>query len=99
KPSEEQLKTWRKGVILDDKKRTLPAKVWVEKQDNDGTWLGVILKEGKNRQIHRMGDATGLPVKRLIRVRISSLVLGDLKSGEWRDLTKTEINGLKGFNK
>jgi len=99
KPSEEQLKTWRKGVVLDDKKRTMSAKVWIEKQDADGTWLGVILKEGKNRQIHRMGDATGLPVKRLIRVRISNLNLGDIKPGEWRDLTKAEINGLKGLKK
>jgi len=74
----------------------LPAKVWIEKQDNDGTWLGVILKEGKNRQIHRMGDSTGLPVKRIIRVRISNLNLGDTKPGEWRDLTQAEINYLKG---
>ncbi len=96
KPSEQQLKTWRKGVVLDDKKRTLPAKVWIEKQEPSGTWLGVILKEGKNRQIHRMGDASGLPVKRLIRVRIASLNLGELKSSEWRELSKKEITELKG---
>ncbi len=96
KPSKEQLNAWRKGIKLEDNIRTLPAEVWVEKHDRDGIWLGVILKEGKNRQIHRMGDASGLPVKRLIRVRIASLNLGELKPGEWRDLTKKEITELKG---
>ncbi len=96
KPSEKQLNAWRKGIILDDKSRTLPAEVWIEKHDRDGTWLGVILKEGKNRQIHRMGESSGLLVKRIIRVRISSLKLGELKSSEWRDLTLKEINDLKG---
>lgn len=96
KPSEKQLNAWRKGIILDDKSRTLPAEVWIEKHDRDGTWLGVILKEGKNRQIRRMGESSGLLVKRIIRVRISSLKLGELKSGEWRDLTLKEINDLKG---
>lgn len=96
KPSEKQLNAWRKGIILDDKSRTLPAEVWIEKHDRDGTWLGVILKEGKNRQIRRMGESSGLLVKRIIRVRISSLKLGELKSSEWRDLTLKEINDLKG---
>ncbi len=96
KPSKEQLNAWKKGVKLEDNIRTLPAEVWIEKHDRDGTWLGVILKEGKNRQIHRMGDASGLPVKRLIRVRIASLNLGELKSGEWRELSKKEITELKG---
>ena len=96
KPSKEQLNAWRKGIKLEDNIRTLPAEVWVEKHDRDGIWLGVILKEGKNRQIHRMGDASGLPVKRLIRVRIASLNLGELKSSEWRELSKKEITELKG---
>jgi len=56
----------------------------------------VILQEGKNRQIRRMGESSGLLVKRIIRVRIASLNLGELKSGEWRDLTLKEINDLKG---
>ena len=96
KPSKEQLNAWRKGIKLEDNIRTLPVEVWVEKHDRDGTWLGVILKEGINRQIHRMGDASGLPVKRLIRVRIASLNLGELKSGERRELSKKEITELKG---
>ncbi|MCK4801875.1 MAG: rRNA pseudouridine synthase [Anaerolineales bacterium] len=95
-PAAGQLDTWRKGMVLGDGIITLPADVWVEGQESNGTWLGVILKEGKKRQIRKMGEVSSLPVKRLIRIRIASLNLGDLKSGEWRDLTAEEINQLKG---
>ena len=95
-PTTGQLDAWRKGMVLGDGIITLPADVWVEGQESNSTWLGVILKEGKKRQIRKMGEVSGLPVKRLIRTRIASLKLGDLKSGEWRDLTTEEINQLKG---
>ena len=78
---------------------TRPAKVEIEGKDPDGTWLRVILKEGKKRQIRRMGDASGLPVKRLIRIRIANLTLGELAPGEWRELTKEEIAQLIGYKK
>ena len=44
----------------------------------------IILTEGKNRQIRRMCKALGYLVTRLIRVRIDTIVLGDLKPGEYR---------------
>lgn len=94
-PQENQLTAWRKGIILDDGSRTQPAKVWIDEQDADGTWLGVILKEGKNRQIRRMAESSALQVLELIRVRMASLVLGDLLPGEWRELDQNEINELK----
>ena len=95
-PSEPQLNAWRKGIILEDDIVTLPAKVKIEGKDPDGTWLRVILKEGKKRQIRRMGEISGLTVIRLIRTRISNLSLGELAPGEWRDLTKEEIDQLIG---
>jgi 23S rRNA pseudouridine2605 synthase len=94
-PQESQLNAWRKGIILDDGSLTLPAEVWIESRDQHGTWLGVILKEGKNRQIRRMGAASDLSVLRIIRIRIANLQLGDLAPGEWRDLTTDEIRELK----
>jgi 23S rRNA pseudouridine2605 synthase len=94
-PQENQLKAWRKGIILDDGTQTQPAKVWIADQDADGTWLGVILKEGKNRQIRRMAESSALQVLELIRVRMASLVLGDLLPGEWRELDQNEINELQ----
>jgi 23S rRNA pseudouridine2605 synthase len=95
-PTTGQLDAWRKGMVLGDGIITLPADVWVEGQESNSTWLGVILKEGKKRQIRKMGEVSGLAVKRLIRIRIATLILGDLKPGEWRDLTAEEINQLKG---
>ncbi len=94
-PQKKQLAAWRKGIILDDGVRTLPAEVWIENQDSTGAWLRVILKEGKKRQIRRMAESSGLEIKRLIRVRIASLTLGDLSPGEWRELKKDEITELQ----
>jgi len=94
-PTPDQLKTWRDGVQLRDNYRTLPAGIELEAQDKGGSWLRVILREGKKRQIRRMGDQTGLPVARIIRVRIADLTLGDLQAGEWRHLTEQEVKKLK----
>ena len=93
-PSEQQLNGWRKGLILDDGTLTSPVKVWIENKDSNGTWLGVILKEGKKRQIRRMAEVSGLAVKRLIRIRIANLVLGELLPAEWRELNQQEIEDL-----
>jgi 23S rRNA pseudouridine2605 synthase len=94
-PDEQQLNAWRKGMILEDGSYTRPAKTWIEHKELDGVWLGVILKEGKKRQLRRMAESSGLAVKRLIRIRIGNLVLGDLLPGEWRELTKAEIKHLQ----
>jgi 23S rRNA pseudouridine2605 synthase len=93
-PNEPQLNAWRKGIILEDGTLTLPAEVKIDSKDSDGTWLRVILKEGKKRQIRRMGEQSGLPVKRLIRIRIANLTLGELAPGEWIELKKDEVNQL-----
>ena len=57
-------------------------------------WLEVVLDEGRNRQIRRLCDASGLTVVRLFRVAIGDLALGDLAKGSWRELTAAEIDGL-----
>lgn len=94
-PRKDQLAAWRKGLRLDDGELTRPAKVWIEQQDSESIWLGVILKEGKKRQIRRMAESTGLHVLRLIRIRLATLTLGDLPPGEWRKLQKNEIIELQ----
>ncbi|MFN2236082.1 MAG: pseudouridine synthase, partial [Anaerolineales bacterium] len=96
RPDEKQLAAWRTGVVLEDGYRTKPAKVRVSGMYGKGTWLYVILTEGKKRQIREMGRLTGLPVARIIRIRIDSLTLGKLKPGQWRHLTSQEIAALKG---
>ena len=95
RPLENQLTAWRKGIILDDGSLTQPAEVSIEHQSSEGAWLRVILREGKNRQIRRMAESSGLQVIRLIRVRIATLKLGDLLPGEWRELDQKEIIKLQ----
>ncbi|MBW8010085.1 MAG: rRNA pseudouridine synthase [Chloroflexi bacterium] len=94
-PDDKQLETWQRGVILDDGFKTAPAKVIVEKTKGKGAWLQVILSEGHKRQIREVARQIGLPVVKLIRIRISTLQLGSLKPRQWRKLTAKEISALK----
>jgi 23S rRNA pseudouridine2605 synthase len=59
------------------------------------TRLRVVLRQGINRQIRRMFHEIGYEVKRLVRVRVGSLRLGDLPAGHWRLLTKREIESVE----
>lgn len=93
-PDEEQLNAWRRGVVLEDGYLTAPAQVFVKSLAGKGAWLRVILKEGRKRQIREMGRQTGLPVVRILRVRIGCLLLGNLKPRQWRYLTEKEIKDL-----
>jgi len=54
----------------------------------------IILTQGLNRQIRRMCEVFGYGVKRLLRVRIINIHLGNLKPGRWRNLTDAELRGL-----
>ena len=58
------------------------------------TWLEIVLTEGKNRQVRRMGAAVGHDVLELVRVRIGGLDLGDLAPGEWRELSADQVKSL-----
>jgi 23S rRNA pseudouridine2605 synthase len=99
RPDEEQLATWRRGVVLEDGYKTAPAEVRFESVFGKGAWLRVILREGRKRQIRETGSLIGLPVVRIIRVRIGSLHLGNLKPREWRHLSQAEVAALKGQDK
>jgi len=96
-PDAEQLEIWRRGVVLEDGYRTMPARVELISKTNKGSWLRVIMHEGKKRQIRKVGSRIGLPVSKIKRVRIGTLKLGTLKSGEWRYLTSKEVNLLKEY--
>lgn len=96
RPDEKQLEAWRHGVVLEDGTRTQPAQVKIEGPAGKGVWIRVIMREGKKRQIREIGKTIGLPVQRILRVRIGTLLLGNLKPGEWRNLVSSEISSLKG---
>jgi 23S rRNA pseudouridine2605 synthase len=95
RPDEKQLNAWRRGVVLEDGHRTAPTQVEVENNVGDRAWLRIILREGRKRQLRETGDRIGLPVSRIIRVRIANVLLGNLKPREWRYLKQTEIEELK----
>jgi pseudouridine synthase len=88
------LAKWRRGVMLDGE-MTAPADASVLGYTEQGTWLQVVLREGRNRLIRRVAEALGHPVLRLVRVRIGPVHLGDLRPRRWRRLTARELNRLE----
>lgn len=80
------LRKLREGIELEDG-MTAPAKV---SQVDDGV-VKIIIHEGKNRQVRRMFQMIGHPVKRLVRTRIGNLVDHKLQSGQWRLLDALEL--------
>ncbi|RHW36201.1 23S rRNA pseudouridine(2604) synthase RluF [Lysinibacillus yapensis] len=93
--SDQFLKRMASGVeILDTK--TLPCRV----EKISSHVFKIILEQGLNRQIRRMCSALGYSVKRLQRIRIMNIHLGNLNVGQWRDLTekeKTELFSLLNY--
>ena len=87
--TEEFLKKMAQGVpILDTVTR--PCKV-----EAIGKYkFKIILTQGLNRQIRRMCEALGYEVKELFRTRIMNIEIGNLKSGQYRELSDEELNGL-----
>jgi pseudouridine synthase len=93
RPAAETLRRLRRGVPLDDGV-TAPADVHVLEETPDGSWLAVVLREGRKRQVRRMLDAVGYPVLALVRVRMGPIGLGGLAAGQARRLTEAEVATL-----
>jgi len=91
KPEETQLDAWRKGMVLPDGSKSLPAKCWLEDDQGQTPWLRVVMRQGRKRQIREIARALGLHVRKLIRVRIGGLHLGDLQPGQYRELSQNEL--------
>lgn len=81
----------REGIVIHGD-QTMPCTAEIE----PGTKriFRIILKQGLNRQIRRMCNAYDYQVLKLKRVRVMHILLGDLKPGEWRDLTEEELSKL-----
>ena len=80
-----------RGIVLDGQRARI-----TQLRSLSPTRVRVILRQGMNRQIRRMFQALGYRVKRLVRIRIGNLRLGDLLCGRWRVLTKNELRSLEG---
>jgi 23S rRNA pseudouridine2605 synthase len=91
---EDEAETWRNGVQLEDGK-TLPAQVRILRHEEDKTWVEITLREGRNQQIRRMGEATGFPVMRLARLSFAGVTSEGLRPGEWRPLNVDELTDIR----
>ena len=108
-PTEEELRKLESGVIIEGK-MTLPAKaklltnIKIEARESPirfrknvpDCWISLTLIEGRNRQVRKMTAGIWHPTLRLIRVRIKNILLGEMKPGEVRLLSSTEVKELKG---
>lgn len=92
----EDLHRLEKGIYLDGQK-TIPCKIKVTYKDleHKSTVLKIKLYEGKNRQVKKMFESVGYPVKRLHRVSIGCVNLKGLRPGEYRRLKPQEVKDLK----
>lgn len=95
RPDQEQLEAWRRGVVLEDGYKTAPVDVRFEEAQGKGAWVRVVMQEGRKRQIRETCKQLGLPIVRILRVRIGTLRLGSLKPRQWRYLTMDEVGELK----
>ncbi|MHC4391713.1 MAG: pseudouridine synthase [Planctomycetota bacterium] len=89
------LKEVREGVWLSDGKARLGAVKILQHHKKMGTLLEVTLFEGKNRQIRRVLAKVELKVKRLMRVSMGPIKLGDMKPGEVRRLLPDELAAIQ----
>lgn len=74
---------------------TKPAGISVVTRKKEFTVLAMELFEGRNRQIRKMCESLGLVILTLKRISIGEVKLGNLAPGEWRYLTKSQVESLK----
>ena len=93
-PSETRLRELRSGVELEDGP-TQPAEVILVATGGGESRLRITIAEGRNRQVRRMCEAIGHPMRRLKRVAMGPLRLGELSLGEVRALTPAQVRALR----
>jgi 23S rRNA pseudouridine2605 synthase len=92
-PTSRQLGRLRRGIELEDgTARALQARSAGGSGGRGGVVL--VLAEGRKREVRRMLEAVGLPVRRLVRTRVGPVRLGRLRPGELRELTPEEVRAL-----
>ncbi len=97
-PDDRAVERLRTGVVIEGR-RTAPARVTLVDTGlgarGDQAVLSVVLHEGRTRQVRNMCEAVGHPVVRLRRVRIGPISDPELRVGEHRDLTPSEVARLR----
>ncbi len=85
-----------KASLLDPEP-SFPPRIKKIRDDRHGptSWVSIILKEGKYRQVRKMTAAVGFPTLRLFRVRIGKIKLGEMPAGEVKEVSRLEYNDLE----
>lgn len=83
-----------KGVNI-GKYITAPAEVEILRQGKENSFVRISIREGKNRQVRRMFEASGHKVIQLERTAVGNMKLGHIKQGQYRKLSINEIKYLK----
>ena len=96
RPAPAALARLRQPMQLGPEEWTAGAEVRLVDSLPGRSLLRIVIGEGRKRQIRRQCEAIGHPVRRLVRVRVGAVSLGDLRPGEWRHLTWEEINRTAG---
>ena len=91
--SNREIRALSEGVSLEDG-FFKPLHAALERKNAKSCWVTLTLAEGRNRVIRRAFAVIGFPVIRLIRVALSDILLGDLKPGAYRHLTRKEVYRL-----
>ncbi|NVN99203.1 MAG: rRNA pseudouridine synthase [Geobacteraceae bacterium] len=86
------------GIQLEDG-MTAPAKIELIRALEKNVWFTMTIHEGRYRQVRRMCEAAELPLVKLKRIRYGNILLGDLKTGEYRLLDPAEARMLAGVEK
>jgi 23S rRNA pseudouridine2605 synthase len=87
------LRRLRRGITLEDGP-VRPTSVKIVSSAGEKSLLKITLQEGRNRIVRRTMEAVGHPVRRLSRIGIGPVRLGNLQTGEHRELTVEELGGL-----
>ncbi len=95
-PDEKTLARLERGVSLEDGK-THPARARLLRTTRENSWIELTVTEGRTRLVKRMCQRVGHPVTKLKRVEFAGLRPGGLKPGEFRHLTKKEVERLRGY--
>jgi pseudouridine synthase len=93
-PTQEVIEQWEQGVYLPEDGLTSPCSVRITKASGGLTMLQIVMTEGKKRQIRRIASHLGFPVRHLIRTHIGQLAMGDMKPGEYRELSPSEVKAM-----
>lgn len=97
-PNKTELDMLRVGIKV-GKEKFSPAKVKVLKRFESDSILEIKIHEGKNHEVKIMCEKIGHPVKKLKRIKIGNLELGDLRIGNYRRLEEDEVKYLKELTK